>query len=217
MAEKSNWLEYWVDPETWKFRGDFEGMYRSFDDPWECRKNVSELRRDMSLVMLLRERRYPRILDIGCGLGAFTERLRVANGEPCEILGLDVSETAVAKAREQHPRCGFRVVDVNQGPLPVAAGGTDLVLVSELIWYVLPKLSELLGGIHTALNAEGTLFIQQFYPREQRFGGEYLRSPDELYTGYLEPAGFTRRNEFREVVADGQVQLISLSKSNREE
>jgi cyclopropane fatty-acyl-phospholipid synthase-like methyltransferase len=213
MTQKSGWLEYWVDPKTWKFRGDFEGMYRDFEDPWECAKHVSELRRDISLMMLMRDRRYARILDIGCGLGAFTERLRAANGAPCTVLGLDVSETAVSKAREQYPECQFQVLDVSQAPLPAAAGGHDLILSSEVFWYVLPVLGELLSRIHAALAPDGRLFIQQFYPQKQSFGLDYLRSPDELYTRYLEPAGFTRLHDFRETVADGQVQLILLKKS----
>jgi 2-polyprenyl-3-methyl-5-hydroxy-6-metoxy-1,4-benzoquinol methylase len=217
MAEKANWLEYWVDPQTWKFRGDFEGMYRDFADPWECRKNVSELRRDISLMLLMRDRRYRRILDVGCGLGAFTERLRGANGEPCSITGVDVSATAIDKARQQYPACSFEVRDITVAPLPGAPGEWDLVLVSEVLWYVLPKLPDLLRNIATGLSADGVLFIQQYYPKEQRFGAEYLQSPAELYTRYLQPAGFRRQHEFDELLADGQVQLISLVKSDREE
>jgi SAM-dependent methyltransferase len=214
MTQKAGWLEYWVDPKTWKFRGDFEGMYRDFDDPWDCAKHASELRRDISLLMLLRDRRYARILDIGCGLGAFTERLRLANGQPCSVLGLDVSDTAIAKAGERYPDCRFQVLDVNQEPLPLVDGGHDLILISEVLWYVLPRLGELMAGIRAALAPDGVLFIQQFYPQKQSFGIDYLRSPDELLSRYLEPAGFVRLHEYRESVADGHVQLILLRKSD---
>lgn len=212
MTGKTGWLEYWVDPKTWQFRGDFEGMYRDFDDPWDCRKNVSELRRDISLMMLLRGRRFSRILDVGCGLGAFTERLRVANGVVESIVGVDVSATAVSKAREQFPQCRFEALDVTKDPLPRTQFGWDLVLMSEVLWYVLPQLRELFAGIHAALAPDGMLFIQQFFPDSQRFGLEYLRSPAELRERYLEPAGFQRECELLEQVSDGQVQLISLTK-----
>jgi SAM-dependent methyltransferase len=212
MSGKSNWLEYWVDPRTWKFRGDFEGMYRDCDDPWECQKNVSELRRDVSLMLLLHERRFGRILDIGCGLGAFTERLRVANGETTSILGVDVSSTAVRRAREQYPLCRFEVLDVTRDSLPGSTQAWDLILVSELIWYVLPQLPQLCAGIRAALAPTGILFIQQFYPGQQRFGLEFLKSPEELYERYLQPAGFRREREFVETVPDGRVQLLSLTK-----
>jgi SAM-dependent methyltransferase len=215
---KSGWLSYWVDPETWRFRGNFEEMYRDFDDPWECSKNVSMLRRDISLMILFRERRFNRILDIGCGLGAFTERIRVANGACQTILGLDISETAVEKARRQFPKCSFTVLDVSNQPLPgEGQSAWDLILVSELLWYVLPQLKSLLSRIHGALTPSGTLFIQQFYPADQRFGLEYLTSPGELYDRYLLPAGFRRETELLEVIEDGRVQLASLTKQRSEE
>lgn len=216
MTARENWLEYWVDPTTWEFRGDFEGMYRRFDDPWECRKNVSELRRDVASLLLLRGRRFDRILDIGCGLGAFTDRLRSANDEAQLVLGVDVSVTAIAKARVLYPQCRFEVLDVGRDPLPGGERSWDLVLLSEVIWYVLPQLGMLLDGIHAALAARGILFIQQFYPGNQRFGLEYLTSPEELYTRYLTRAGFRREHEFVETLSDGWVQLISLVKADKE-
>jgi predicted TPR repeat methyltransferase len=214
VTSRASWLEYWVDPATWTFRGDFEGMYRDFADPWECVKNVSELRRDVALLLLLRERRFRRILDVGCGLGAFTERLRRANTATQEVLGVDISATAVAKARAQYPDCRFEVLDVARQPLP--AGPWELVLLSEVVWYVLPQLGELLARIHLAMASDGVLFVQQFFPDSQRFGLEYLRSPEELYTRYLTRAGFRRQCEFVETVPDGRVQLISVTKSDSE-
>jgi SAM-dependent methyltransferase len=214
MTSRANWLDYWVDPETWKFRGDFEGMYRDFADPWECVKNVSELRRDVALLLLLRERRFGRILDLGCGLGAFTERLRRANGGTPQIVGVDISPTAVGRARQQYPHCRFEVLDVARQPLP--AGPWDLVLVSEIVWYVLPQLDELLANVHALLAPRGVLFLQQFFPADQRFGLEYLRSPEELYSRFLIRAGYRREYEFLETVPDGRVQLISLTKADSE-
>jgi hypothetical protein len=40
-----NWLEYWVDPQTWEFRGDFEGIFSDFEDPWNCRERINSLER----------------------------------------------------------------------------------------------------------------------------------------------------------------------------
>ncbi len=216
MEEKSNWLEYWVDPHTWEFRGDFEGMYRDFGDPWRCQQNVSELRRDVSLMMLLRGRHYQRILDIGCGLGAFTDRLRIMNGDAETILGVDISPTAVKKARAQFPKCSFDVLNAMSDPLPQVGSKWGLVLVSELIWYVLPGLQELLARIYASLGLKGVLFIQQFYPSVQKFGLEFLRSPADLCDRYLVTAGFRRETEFIELVSDGQVQLLTLTKSELE-
>lgn len=216
MANPKDWLEYWVDPQTWQFRGDFDGMYRDFDDPWECRKSVSDFRRDLSLTMLLRNRRFGRVLDIGCGLGAFTDRLRTANGEATEIIGVDVSATAVGKARALYPQCRFEVLDIRSQPLPEGGSPWDCVIVTEVFWYVLPELGDILAKIYVALASQGILFVQQYFPAKQNFGLEYLTSPAELYGRYLQPAGFGREREYHELVGDGQYLLMTLTKTTGE-
>lgn len=214
MTEK-NLLEYWVDPNTWTFKGDFEGMYRDFEDPWNCKDKVSELYRDVALMMIFKNRCFQRILDIGCGLGAFTERLRVANSGGA-VLGVDVSERAVRKARENYPESRFEAVDVTHEPLPSTDTGWDLIVLSEVIWYVLPQLMDVLKKIHTALAPTGVLFIQQFFPYDQHYGLQLLKSAQELHTRYLYPAGFRKQHEFVELLDNGTLSLISLTLANPE-
>lgn len=213
MNDKSKgWLNYWVDPKSWTFKGDFEGIYRDFDDPWLCQQRNASIERRF-IMILLGGRRYLRLLDIGCGLGGFTETLRQSSGADFAC-GVDVSPTAVAKAAERYHKCQFVATDITQAPLPRGEGGLpyDLILLQEVIWYLLPHLPDVLRSINESLAAEGVFFIEQCFPNNQKFGREYLTSPDELIEKYLRPAGFKIDIQFRQILSDESILLIKLTK-----
>src|SRR4051794_8714606 len=63
-----------------------------------------------------------RVLDIGCGVGAF---LRLAAGLGAEVFGLDASEALIDIARRRVPEADLRVGDMES--LPYEADTFDLV------------------------------------------------------------------------------------------
>ena len=68
-------------------------------DPERYARNarfVSDL--GMPVVQLLAPRPGERILDLGCGDGALTEKLASLG---CEVVGVDASEMQIAAAREE--------------------------------------------------------------------------------------------------------------------
>ncbi len=210
MDPKKGWLEYWVDPKTWTFVGNFEGMYRDFEDPWLCQKRNKSVSRRVALT-LLDGRRYDRALDIGCGLGGFTELLRRSLGIGL-ARGVDVSPTAVAKAQASYPSCEFVVADVAKEPIPGGEQPYDLILLQEVIWYILPQLRDIFDRIAASLAADGALLIEQSFPNAQNFGREYLTSPDMLLSRYLIPAGFKVDIQLREILETESVLLLKLKR-----
>jgi SAM-dependent methyltransferase len=82
---------------------------------------------------LLREaRRGDRALDLGCGAGAFTAVLADAGAD---VIGVEVAEAAVGRARAAHGDLDFRLVPLD-GPLPFADRAFDLVWATEVIEHI---------------------------------------------------------------------------------
>ncbi len=71
--------------------------------------------------------RSPRIVDLGCGPGYYTERL----AEFGDVTGVDLSEEAIAAARARAPNVAFVAGNLLQMPLPRAY--FDLAVSQEVL------------------------------------------------------------------------------------
>lgn len=71
-----------------------------------------------------------RALDLGCGDGVFTGELTAAGA--ATVVGVDVAQAALTRARARHPDLAFHRVAFD-GPLPFADASFDLVWASEVI------------------------------------------------------------------------------------
>ncbi|HMC82683.1 MAG TPA: methyltransferase domain-containing protein, partial [Candidatus Polarisedimenticolia bacterium] len=112
-------------------------------------------------------------LDLGCGKGAFTANLiRLARS----VTGIELSEIAVAKARVSHPSLTFLQGDARRlARMALPAGGYDLVVSSDLIYYLTPREAEtFLLEIKRLLAPAGRLFLAAWSP-----GGRY-HTPESL-------------------------------------
>jgi 2-polyprenyl-3-methyl-5-hydroxy-6-metoxy-1,4-benzoquinol methylase len=82
--------------------------------------------------LLDRVRAGERVLDVGCGEGRFAAELLAASAE---VIGIDVAEEPLRRARIAHPGLDVRLVDGDRGwPLPDA--GFETVWASETIEHV---------------------------------------------------------------------------------
>jgi SAM-dependent methyltransferase len=73
-----------------------------------------------------------RVLDLGCGAGAFTAQVA---GAGHEVIGVEVAEAALERCRRRHPGLEFGLVPID-GPLPFEDGSFELVWASEVIEHV---------------------------------------------------------------------------------
>jgi ubiquinone/menaquinone biosynthesis C-methylase UbiE len=73
-----------------------------------------------------------RVLDLGCGEGDFTAWLAEAGAQ---VLGVDVAEAALRRARHRHPGVEFELAPID-GELPLPDGSYDVVWASEVIEHV---------------------------------------------------------------------------------
>jgi len=118
----------------------FDGAY--FDrvyakpDPWGYAASLYEAARREAVLAALPRRRYRSVLEVGCGEGYLT-RLLAERAD--RVVGIDVSDSAVALARSSSPPANVRMVrgDLLGHALPpeARAGGFDLVVCTEVLYY----------------------------------------------------------------------------------
>lgn len=116
-------------------RGSFHWWYRK-PDPWATGANDHDRERFARSLACLPERPFHRVLDVGCGEGLFTGMLAERYPD-AEVLGVDISKRAVARAKSQvgraRPNVAFEAREIlNDGP----AGRFDLIFCAETLYYL---------------------------------------------------------------------------------
>ncbi len=134
-----------------------ERLHREEPDPWGVDERWYEGRkRDLTLAALPRER-FARALEVGCSVGALAEDLADRCGE---LVAVDRSDTAVAAAQE---RLGGRShVRVEQCDVPGQwpDGRFDLVVVSEMGYFLSPQdLDLLIERVAAGLEPDGVVLL----------------------------------------------------------
>ena len=114
-------------------RGYFERLYAESGDPWNFETSEYERRKYERTLGVLRGRRFRRALEVGASIGVFTAMLAPLCDE---LVAVDVSERAVAAAKERLAR--FHNVRVERRSLPEETpdGPFDLVVASEVLYYL---------------------------------------------------------------------------------
>jgi 2-polyprenyl-3-methyl-5-hydroxy-6-metoxy-1,4-benzoquinol methylase len=107
-------------------------------DPWKM-ESPQEQFRFAETTRIVRERlvapaaRVGSILEIGCGEGHQTEHLATL----CDhVTGIDVSATAVERARQRLPRATFAAGDLFAQPWVDEVGRFDIVTAFEVLYYL---------------------------------------------------------------------------------
>jgi ubiquinone/menaquinone biosynthesis C-methylase UbiE len=104
-----------------------------------------------------------RVLDLGCGDGAFAGVLADAAGArdgataPGSVVGVDVAEAALRQARARHPGLTFARAPLD-GALPLDDGSFDVVWASEVIEHV-ADTARWLSEVRRVLVPRGRLLL----------------------------------------------------------
>jgi SAM-dependent methyltransferase len=147
-----------ADAEARRF---FDELW-SAGDVWEIESSPYERERLAALFATLAGRRYPRVLEIGAGGGEMTRMLAELADQ---VVGVDVSELAVRRARGRvpDPRVEFRVANVMEEDVETW-GPWDLVVLSETIYYLgwlypFFDVAWLAHALHQSLQEGGHLLL----------------------------------------------------------
>jgi SAM-dependent methyltransferase len=119
--------------------------------PGELQPPDWELRREFLLRGI---RPGERVLDLGSGAGEFAEEIVRAGAR---VVGVEVAEAAIERARTRHPDIDFRLAPID-GPLPVGDGEFEVVWSSEVIEHV-ADTARWLSEVRRALGPGGRLLL----------------------------------------------------------
>ena len=138
-------------------RTTFDRLFRDDGDPWDLETSGYEREKRQATLDALPARRFASGLEIGCAFGVLTEQLV----ERCDrLLALDVSLVAIERARQRlarHPNVTLRVAEL---PRDWPAGRYDLIVLSEVLYFMSASEIEAVGrAAHASLEPGGVCLL----------------------------------------------------------
>lgn len=148
------------------FIGDFEGLYKTEKSPWG-QDGSDERLRDYYIESRLRladllDQIEGNVLEVGCGHGYVINELSEDFNK--KFRGMDISETAIKKAKSLFPHLDFEVGDIITTKVT-----EDIVILNECLWYVMHRFGQVLSNIDSKY-----LIINMGFLKEQKYGKIYI-------------------------------------------
>lgn len=137
--------------------GIFDAVHRRADDPWGYDVSWYEQRKRALTLAVLPWQKYDAGLEVGCSIGTLSAELA---GRCGRLLAVDASGTAVVRAAQR--LAPFAGAEARQLTVPQhwPDGGFDLIVVSEVGYYLAPsELEGLFTRIAGSLVPGGTLLL----------------------------------------------------------
>lgn len=135
----------------------FEKKFQEDVDPWNYRASPFEAFKRRVLLHACGDRVFGRGLELACAIG---ETSRLLAPRCLHLLAVDSSPTALAQAREHHGRVPNLVFAQAELPGALPRGPFDLIVASEIAYYLAPRrLDALLAGIEQALAPGGRVVV----------------------------------------------------------
>ena len=161
-----------------RFIGKFEEMYESFDDPWH--QSDEGYFNDLSRLIVadyIKKNNIRNCVEFGCGLGMTMNYIHSHTN--IDMLGIDISSTAIMKAKETHPKLSFKVDTVEN---IINYSQYECFFFGEITWYLLED--KLLDRVFEKMtdNLKGKYFIHNlvFYKGQQKYGNNYFTNLSEF-------------------------------------
>lgn len=160
-----------------EFVGEFEEMYQRFEDPWEQTKRELYSSDKAVALNLIQKYGCKNVVEFGSGLGHFTNRISKVSDV---VVGIEVSETAVRKARAQFESLDFRCssfpdLDYLRTKQP------DCIVMAEITWHVLDYLDEFLEFLRTEMpNVLLIHLLMTYPPGVQKYGVDRFTNLQEI-------------------------------------
>ena len=170
----------------------FDAMYQAAADPWGLQDRWYEQRKYAISLALLPGRRYRRAFEPGCSIGVLTAMLA---GRCDRLLACDGAQAAVRAAAARTRDLPQVLVERRQIPRQWPAGGFDLVVFSEILYYFGDgDLDRVVASGVRALEPGGTLLAVHW----RHPVADYPRSGDDVHRVLAARPGLARLVSHRE-------------------
>ncbi len=121
-----------------------------------------------------------RVLDVGCGEGAFAAELARAGAQ---VIGIDVAEEPLRRARLRDPSLDLRLLDAD-GPWGLPDASFDVVWAGEVIEHVVDT-ARWLSELRRVLRSGGTLLLST--PAHERAARLWLAFSERAFAQHFDP------------------------------
>jgi ubiquinone/menaquinone biosynthesis C-methylase UbiE len=157
------------------------------------------------------------VADIGTGIGYMLPHLSAAVGPEGKVIGEDIFDDFLAKARANADKEGLRNVQFIKGTEHSAmlpAGGVDVILALDSYHhYNYPQ--DMLASFKSALKPDGRLAIVEYYKREGAMGGgnsalTHIRLDDADLIKEVEASGFQLVEEREQIPKSQYIALFRM-------
>lgn len=140
-----------------------------------------------------------RALDVGCGEGGFAAELEQAGAR---VVGIDVAEEPLRRARALHPELDLRLVD-GEGTWELPDASFDVVWAGEVIEHV-ADTAAWLSEVRRVLRSGGSLLLST--PAHERLALLGLALSRRAFAAHFDPRGdhlrFYTRKTLTELIED---------------
>jgi predicted TPR repeat methyltransferase len=145
----------------------FDELYGQTNDPFgaELPQYRYQQRKYDSLLSMLPQRPYRRVLDVGCGLGSMARKLAPFAEH---VLGTDISAAAIEHAEKlstAHANIVYSQEDMLAETQQRSA--FDLIVLADTLYYVDPltetRLKSIVGNVSSMLTPGGLLLVVNHY------------------------------------------------------
>ncbi|MDC3253026.1 arsenite methyltransferase [Crocinitomicaceae bacterium] len=150
------------------------------------------------------------VLDLGSGAGNDCFVARAISGETGKIIGLDFTETMIAKARANTEKLGFNNVEFRQGDIenmPIGGNSIDVV-VSNCVLNLVPNKQKAFHETMRVLKAGGHFSVSDVVLKGELPEG--LKNDAEMYAGCV--SGAIQRNDYMKLILDAGFENVAIQK-----
>lgn len=170
----------------------FDDLYAASQDPWNFEGSFYEHRKRALTLAMLPQQRFGTVFEPGCSIGVLTAELAKRSDS---VLAMDISDRALDLARSRVGQIAG--VELRRGGIPEdwPGGAFDLVVISEIGYFLTPgQLAVTVQRAAASLAEGGTLLLCHW--RHPNSG--WPLTGDTVHEAFRDGSGLTLLSEHRE-------------------